>query len=216
MGEENFITNHILIKKNTKKFFISQKKNKIKCFASVWSLSDLETLASVSKDIVKIPSPEAYNLKLIEKSLQIFKQVIVSAGCLNYKELKRLFRFRKNNKLIILHCVSSYPLESKDCNFKKFYYLKFFFNKVGYSGHLDGIEDAVYAIANDAVLVEKHFTLKRSLPGRDNKFSLIPKEFSKLSRIRDMFFEFDIPRGLNIQKNEKDVFKFYRGRWQKN
>ena len=115
-----------------------------------------------------------------------------------------------------MHCVSSYPLNTKDCNFKKFNYLKKNFKKVGYSGHLDGIEDAIYAIANNAVIVEKHFTVNKKLPGRDNKFSLTPADFNKLSRLRDMFFEFNTPKGLNLQKSEKDIFKFYRGRWQKN
>lgn len=215
-GRRELYNKSYLDRKKYKKLFSYAKKNKIKCFASVWSLEDLKVLASVSKEVVKIPSPESYNLPLIKKSLKTFKQVIVSVGCLNFNELKKILRLKKNKKLIILHCVSSYPLNTKDCNFKKFNYLKKNFKKVGYSGHLDGIEDAIYAIANNAVIVEKHFTVNKKLPGRDNKFSLTPTDFNKLSRLRDMFFEFNTPKGLNLQKSEKDIFKFYRGRWQKN
>ena len=215
-GRRQLYNKSFLDKKKYKTLYSFAKKNKINCFASIWSLQDLSVLASVSKAIVKIPSPESYNLKLIEKSLKTFKEVIVSVGCLNFQELKKLFKYKMNKKLTILHCVSSYPLKSGDCNFEKYHYLKKMFKKVGYSGHFDGIEDAVYAIANNAILVEKHFTINRNLSGRDNKFSLTPKELTKLCRIRDIFHNFNISKGLNLQANEKDTFKYYRGRWQKN
>ena len=119
-----------------------------------------------------------------------------------------------SQKLIILHCVSAYPLKPEDCNFGKFHYLKKIFPNVGYSGHMHGIEDAVYALANKAVIIEKHFTTNRNLQGRDNKFSLNEKEISKICNLREKFYSFNIDRGLGIQKKEKDIFKNYRGRWQ--
>ena len=114
-----------------------------------------------------------------------------------------------------MHCVSSYQLKASDCNFYKFEYLKKFYKKVGYSGHFDGVEDAIYAIDNGAVLIEKHFTTNNDLPGRDNKFALLPKDFSFLSnyiKTRDAFKE---NKGLDLQKCEVDIYKNYRGRWQK-
>ena len=201
-------------KKKYKLIYDFAKKNKINCFASVWSIKDLKTLASVSNDIVKIPSPEAYNLELIKMALKIFNKVVLSVGCLNKIELKKLFKFKKNKKLIVLHCVSAYPLSPKDCNFKKFHYLKKIFKNVGYSGHMYGIEDAIYALANNAVMIEKHFTTNRNLQGRDNKFSLNEKEMLEIANLREKFYDFNIDRGLGIQKKEKDIFKNYRGRWQ--
>jgi len=214
-GRKELYEKSYLDQKRYKILYDFSKKNKIKCFASIWSLNDLKTLSRVSKDIVKIPSPESYNVELIKNSLTLFKQVIVSVGCLNHNELKKLFKFRKNKKLIVLHCVSSYPLEAKNCNFKKFHYLKKIFKNVGYSGHMDGIEDSIYALANDAVIIEKHFTTNKNLHGRDNKFSLEPQDFKKICDLRNIFSEFKIDHGLNIQKSEKDIFKNYRGRWQK-
>ncbi len=214
-GRKELYQKSFLDKKRFKLLYNFSKKNKIKCFASVWSLNDLKTLASISKDIVKIPSPEAYDIKLITSSLRLFKQVIVSVGCLKNSELRRLYKFKNNDKLIILHCVSSYPLKAENCNFNKFHHLKKNFKKVGYSGHLDGIEDSVYAIANQAVLIEKHFTTSKQLRGKDNKFSLKPSDLKKLSDFRNLFSKFKINRGLNIQKDEIDVYKNYRGRWHK-
>ena len=110
----------------------------------------MELLKSVSNQVVKIPSPEAYNIKLIKACLKNFKKVIISCGCLNIQELKNIITLRDKKKIIVLHCVSTYPLKSKECNFQKFYYLKGKFKDVGYSGHLEGINDAIFAIANNA------------------------------------------------------------------
>ena len=116
----------------------------------------------------------------------------------------------------MLHCVSSYPLEAKNCNFPKFGYLKKKFDNVGYSGHYDGIEDAIYALFNGAKVIEKHFTINNKLPGRDNKFALNENQFSELNRVRNIYKDFLKDKGLDIQKCEKDIFRNYRGRWSKN
>ena len=191
------------------------KKNKIKCFSSIFSETEIEEYYKVTKDIVKIPSPEAYNLPLIKKCLKKFDHVVLSLGALKKNELKRVISITKNKKIIPMHCVSSYPLKADDCNFYKFEYLKKFYKKVGYSGHLDGVEDAIYAIDNGAVLVEKHFTTDNNLPGRDNKFALLPNEFLFLSNYIKARDSFQKDKGLDLQKCELDVFKHYRGRWQK-
>ena len=77
---------------------------------------------------------------------------------------------------------------------------------------MNGIEDAIYALANKAVVIEKHFTINRNLQGRDNKFSLNEKDLSAINVLREKFYNFNINKGLGIQK--KDIFKNYRGRWQ--
>lgn len=191
------------------------KKQKIDCFTSVFTTRDLKEVAKISDDIIKIPSHEAYNIELIEEALNKFNIVILSAGCLRKDELDKLEKYRNNNKLIVLHCVSSYPLQAKNCNFSKFHYLKKIFKNVGYSGHYEGIEDGIYAIINQACVVEKHFTTDNNLEGRDNKFALNPQEFKKLSNWKKINKEFLINNGLDLQDCEKDIFENYRGRWDK-
>ena len=68
--------------------------------------------------MIKIPSHEAYNLNLIKKCIKKFKLVLISCGCLKFKELKKLLKLVKFQNVILMHCVSSYPLELKNCNFK--------------------------------------------------------------------------------------------------
>ncbi len=189
------------------------KKNNIKCFASAFTHRGVDLLIAAKDKVIKIPSHEAYNLDLIQYSLKNFKQVIVSVGALKKNELHKLLKFRDNKKFIPLHCVSSYPLESKKCNFEKLDYLRNNYKYFGYSGHLDGIEDAVYAICNGSSIIEKHFTLNKRLPGRDNKFAILPGQLKQLKEWIHLVQDFKIKKGLGLQKNEFDIFKNYRGRW---
>ena len=115
-----------------------------------------------------------------------------------------------------MHCVSSYPLNYENINFEKFHYIKKQFNNVGYSGHAEGIEDAIYALAHGATVVEKHFTIDNSLEGRDNKFAILP---SQLKIICEFEKKLKIMNKTNkenycLQDIEQDVYNNYRGRWK--
>ena len=196
------------------------KKNSIKCFASAFNLDGIKLLKKCGDKWIKIPSHEAYNFELITFALNNFQKIMISAGCLKKNELNKLIKLISSKKIYqsrttLLHCVSSYPLKTKDCNFQKFKYIKSKLNKVGYSGHLQGIEDSVYALYNGAEIIEKHFTINNKLPGRDNKFALTYKDLSLLNNFRKSFEEFKINKGLDLQKCEIDIFKNYRGRWSK-
>lgn len=196
------------------------KKNSIKCFASVFNFEGLKLMCNLKEDWVKIPSHEAYNLSLIQEALKKFKKVIISLGCLKKKELDKIINFlikhpKYKKKTIVLHCVSSYPLNAEDCNFQKFDYLKKRFKNTGYSGHMKGIDDAILALSKGATFVEKHFTINKKLPGRDNKFAILPHEFLTLSNYKKNLDKFKKKKGLGLLKCEKDIFKNYRGRWSK-
>jgi len=85
------------------------------------------------------------------------------------------------SKLIILHCTSSYPTPSKDVNLKKIQTLQNHYQvTVGFSDHTEGWESAVQAVTLGARVVEKHFTLDKSLPGPDHWFSSDYGEFKAL------------------------------------
>ena len=86
-------------------------------------------------------------------------------------------------------------------------------NNIGYSGHLAGIDDALFAISNGAKYIEKHFTINNNLPGRDNKFAILPNDLRKICQFRDSVSLMTTNKGLNIQKCEIDIYKKYRGRW---
>ena len=87
------------------------------------------------------------------------------------------------SKLTLLHCTSEYPAPFKDVNLKIMSTLKSAFGlPVGYSDHTPGIAIPIAAVSLGAVLIEKHFTLNRKLPGPDHKSSLEPKELDAMVR----------------------------------
>ena len=185
---------------------------------SIFNENDVNFLQKLHKNLIKIPSHEIYNLELIEKCLDSFEMVLISSGASNWDEIKEIQeRFKKqNDKIIMMHCVSSYPLNAENVNFNKMRELTKIYNKIGYSGHYSGIDDAKIAICLGATYVEKHFTIDKSLPGRDNKFAIDDKELLELSYFRDNFLKMNIDKGLNLQECEKDIYDNYRGRWSSN
>lgn len=196
-------------------FEYSKQKNLV-AFASVFNLDGLKLLKKVSKNHIKIPSVEAYNHELIEQALYNFKNVYVSTGALTFKELLSLKKYNKYKNFYPLHCVSVYPLNLQDTNFKKFFFLKKIFKNVGYSGHYHGIDDAIYAISHGAKFIEKHFTIDNKLKGRDNKFAILPNELKFLINYfknRNTIESSKLVKG--VLKREQDVYLNYRGRWNK-
>ena len=115
-----------------------------------------------------------------------FEKVFLSIGAIEKPKLDELIKdiqkFSIGSNALRL---SSYPLNSENVNLPKLIYLLEKFGKAGYSSHYTGITDAVVASGLGASIVEKHFTIDNDLPGRDNKFALLPDQFSKLILIKN-------------------------------
>lgn len=164
---------------------------------------------------IKIPSPEVNNEKLLKTVNGNFKTVIVSTGTATWKEIKKVKEIINKSKLILLHCVSAYPANEQNINLPRISELKKINKSVGYSGHLIGINDAIASLNYNPSFIEKHFTLDNNLPGRDNKFALLPKELKQLVDYKNSFQLMNKYRGKNFQKIELDMRTNYRGRWSK-
>ena len=191
-------------------------KNKIEMTTSLFNIKDYNKIKSCKFRIIKIPSHEVHNLELIKFCIKKFKIVLISTGASRWAEILKISKlpgFKK--KVTLLHCVSTYPANSNIINLNRLKNLSSLTKNVGYSGHYSGIEDAVFALNYGVSYVEKHFTIDNRLPGRDNKFALLPKAFAKLCNYRDIFLNMIINRGLNYQAVERDVLDNYRGRWSK-
>jgi len=196
------------------------KTNKINFLTSVFNEKDLKWLSKISNYAIKIPSHEIYNIKLIEESLKKFKYVIISTGAAKWKEIlkihKLIVKTKKQNNVCVLHCVSTYPCKYENANLPRINSLKKLFKNVGYSGHCEGIFDAVASVNYGIKVIEKHFTLDKNLPGRDNKFAILPKEIKALSKYLSSNLSMQQEKGKDLQKSELDTYKNYRGRWKKN
>ena len=100
----------------------------------------------------------------------------------NLKEIKNAIKLliksgTKRNNISLLHCNTEYPVKLEETNLKSISFLKKKFNlKTGFSDHTIGFEASLTSIGLGAEIIEKHFTLNKSLAGPDHKASLDPKE----------------------------------------
>jgi sialic acid synthase SpsE len=213
------IYNKAQLKENDYKILLKEcKKNKVDFLTSVFNANDIKFIKKLKISSIKIPSHEIYNLNLINLAIKNFKTVYISLGAAKEIEIKKVFKIinqKKNIKknIFLMHCVSSYPLLEENVNLPKLKFINKFTSKIGYSGHTTGINDAIAAIAKGAKVVEKHFTINNTLPGRDNLNAILPDKFLELRKFRDSFEKMSINRGYGLQKCEKDIFNNYRGRW---
>ncbi|WP_346353468.1 N-acetylneuraminate synthase [Azotosporobacter soli] len=158
---------------------------------------------------IKIPSGEITNAPLLLKIAQTGRPVILSTGMctlsdveaalgvlaygyLNAEEKPSVERFAAayssgdgqevlRDKVILLHCTTEYPAVFNDVNLRNIETLKAAFDlPVGFSDHTQGIAISLAAAARGAILIEKHFTLNRKLPGPDHRASLEPEELKAM------------------------------------
>ena len=141
-------------------------------------------LLSLGIDTVKIPSGEITNLPYLEKIGSLYKNIILSTGMSNLDEIKEAIKvLNKNNdkNITVLHCNTEYPTPMEDVNLLAIKTMEKELNlPIGYSDHTDGIEVSIGAVALGATVIEKHFTLDKTLEGPDHKASLEPKELKML------------------------------------
>jgi N-acetylneuraminate synthase len=141
-------------------------------------------LAELGVPAFKIPSGEITNLPFLAHVAHKGKPMVVSTGMSHLAEVAetvRVIRDAGNGQIVLLHCVSDYPADPKEANLRAMLTMAEAFGvPVGYSDHTPGIEVALAAVALGACVIEKHFTLSRSLPGPDHQASLEPQELAAL------------------------------------
>lgn len=154
----------------------------IKFFSTAFDLDSLQYLADIGLTLVKIPSGEITNLRYLRNASRLFNEVILSTGMATMDEIREAVNvFIQEgvsiDKITILHCNTEYPTPMKDVNLKAMLHIKNEFGtSVGYSDHTLGVEVPIAAVTLGAVMIEKHFTLDKSMEGPDHKASLEPQE----------------------------------------
>lgn len=148
---------------------------------------DLDSIDFLEKSgcaLWKIPSGEITNLPYLEKIAKTHKPIILSTGMSEIDEIRECFELLKKHgteDITLLHCTTQYPTPFIDVNLNAMLTLKKQFGcKVGYSDHTSGIEVPIAAVAMGASVIEKHFTLDRTMEGPDHKASLEPDELKKM------------------------------------
>ncbi len=185
----------------------------IRFMSSVFSIEDAKLLKQVVTDYVKIPSFESRNRELIHYCLKHFEHLIISTGTSTYDEIRSVIINLPPERYTLLHCVSSYPCNFDIVNLPRMEYLKNLSNSVGFSDHSQGIESSVLSLGMGVEFIEKHFTTDNDLPGRDNKFAILPNDMKRLSEYVKISQKVMSDNGVDYQECELDSRKNYAGRF---
>lgn len=149
-----------------------------------FDFESIDFLNELGMEIWKIPSGEITNLPYLRKISKIAKKIIISTGMCELFEIEAALKILRESgisDISILHCNTEYPTPMKDVNLKAMLTLKEKFNvEVGYSDHTLGIEVPIAAVALGAKIIEKHFTLDKTMPGPDHIASLNPTELKNM------------------------------------
>ena len=191
------------------------KNYKIKFLTSLFNENDFELIQKLKLNEIKIPSPENRNLKLIKFCSKKFNNIFLSTGAATLMEIKKSYNLLKNNKVNLMHCVSAYPCEAKFINLSRILELKKISKLVGLSDHTNNILSSVFSLPMGVTLIEKHFTIDKNLPGRDNKFALLPNDMLELSNTISLFEKMYKSKNKGFIKPEIEVRRIYTSRWNK-
>ena len=151
-----------------------------------FDLVSIDCLASLGMDYWKIPSGEITNLPYLRKIASKGGKVILSTGMSEMPEIEAAMAVLQSGgiprkDISLLHCNTQYPTPMRDVNLRAMEQLRSLHpGMVGYSDHTVGIEVPVAAVAMGASIIEKHFTLDKTLPGPDHRASLDPAELKAM------------------------------------
>lgn len=160
------------------------KNSGIGFLSSPFDLESVAFLETLNLDFWKIPSGDITNLPYLEKIGQTRRKVVLSTGMCEIVEIQTAIKVLESNgvqDITVLHCNTQYPTPFDDVNLFAMKQMSAILHKpIGYSDHTVGIEVPIAAAALGAVIIEKHFTMDRSMEGPDHAASLVPAELKEM------------------------------------
>lgn len=169
------------------------KNRGISFLSTGFDIESLDFLAGLGQTLFKIPSGEITNLPYLRHVATFNEEVILSTGMANLGEIEEALVALElagcsRENVTVLHCTTEYPAPFAEVNLRAMNAIGTAFGvSVGYSDHTTGIEVPIAAVALGATVVEKHFTLDRTMPGPDHAASLEPLELkAMISAIRNV------------------------------
>ena len=161
------------------------KERSILPLCTPWDKESLNVLEDYGMQAYKLASADLTNHELLDAIARTGKPLICSTGMSSESEISAAVRKLKqlDAKYVLLHCNSTYPAPFKDIHLNYLDRLSQIGDcLVGYSGHERGIAVAIAAVAKGAKVIEKHFTLDRTMEGNDHRVSLLPAEFKEMEQ----------------------------------
>lgn len=158
------------------------KKCGINFMASVFDTERLNWLIEAKSEYVKIASRSIYDTKLLDAVISSNLKVIVSLGLWEEKDFPEIFN-KISSRTSFLYCVSKYPTSFDDLNLAEINFSENHYS--GFSDHTIGISAAIIALCKGAKIIEKHFTLDKSMYGPDHSGSMSIHELRQLVEFRN-------------------------------
>lgn len=156
----------------------------ISFISTPFDAESIEFLNELGMQVWKIPSGEITNYPYLVRIAETHKPIIMSTGMCTLDDVGEAVRVLTMNScgpITLLHCTTEYPTPYLEVNLRAMETLRRAFNlPVGYSDHTQGITIPIAAAAMGAVVIEKHFTLDRTMEGPDHKASLEPHELKAM------------------------------------
>jgi N-acetylneuraminate synthase/N,N'-diacetyllegionaminate synthase len=154
----------------------------IKFLSTAFDFPSIDFLDSLNPPYFKVPSGEITHKRYLQKIAQKGRKIILSTGMADMEEINDAINILTNEgikreQITVLHCNTEYPTPMKDVNLNAMQQIANALNvEIGYSDHTLGTEIPIAAVALGAKIIEKHFTLDRTLSGPDHIASLEPTE----------------------------------------
>jgi len=162
------------------------KSKGVEFLSTAFDLESLAFLDSLNLKVFKVPSGEITNKPYLQAIAKTQKPAIISTGMANMKEIEESISVfisggYQAKDITVLHCNTQYPTPFEDVNLSAMKTIGDTFGvKIGYSDHTNGIEVPTAAVALGATLIEKHFTLDKTMEGPDHVASLDPIELKAM------------------------------------
>ena len=162
------------------------KERNIRFWSTAFDMESIDFLHSLNMGLWKIPSGEITNYPYLKKIASFHEEVILSTGMCELSDIEAALNVLidegvKKEQITVLHCNTEYPTPYQDVNLKAMLEIGEKFGvKIGYSDHTQGIEVPIATVALGASVIEKHFTLDKTMEGPDHKASLEPVELKAM------------------------------------
>lgn len=162
------------------------KERNIRFWSTAFDMESIDFLHSLNMGLWKVPSGEITNYPYLKKIASFHEPIIISTGMCELTDIEAALTVLvkegvRKEQITILHCNTEYPTPYQDVNLRAMLEIAEKFGvKVGYSDHTQGIEIPIAAVAMGAIVIEKHFTLDKTMEGPDHKASLEPEELKAM------------------------------------
>lgn len=191
---------------------------KLNFLISAFNAEDAQEISNLGITNIKIPSHEIANEKLHLKCIDEFQTIYLSCGACTTDELNKIAKLyssiSSSQRLVVMHCISSYPCPPEKTNLPRFKALKNRFSgDLGFSDHSTSTLIPALSVMYGCTVIEKHFTSDKRLPGRDNQFALVKDEFKQMVMACEEAASANLDLGIDYLDIEANTVNDYRGRW---